>query len=158
MAETKELVYTTYSQKLQSPKWQIKRLKILERDNFTCVCCGDKETTLHVHHLEYKGNPWEVNDDKLITTCKHCHKAIEHYKIAWLPCYKISKKYYVGYPQFTYLIIITDDNIQISYIHNNEVNNIICFSHKGMSDIMHDLIDFWTKTQQQHFLTDKRKL
>ena len=42
-----------YSEKLKNPKWQKKRLEILNRDNFTCIKCGDKETTLQIHHFKY---------------------------------------------------------------------------------------------------------
>lgn len=67
-----------YSDKLKSPKWQKKRLEMLERDNFTCQCCGDTETMLHVHHKKYEWQrlPWEYPDSGLITVCNHCHLAI----------------------------------------------------------------------------------
>ena len=64
----------TYSDKLKDPRWQKKRLKILERDNFSCVACGDEETELHVNHLKYTGEPHEAPDEDLETLCKHCHK------------------------------------------------------------------------------------
>lgn len=31
-----------YSQKLLDPRWQRKRLEILQRDDFTCQVCSDK--------------------------------------------------------------------------------------------------------------------
>lgn len=64
-----------YSEKLRNPKWQRKRLDILQRDEFACVGCGDTESTLHVHHCYYeKGKePWEYADSSLITLCEHCH-------------------------------------------------------------------------------------
>ena len=31
-----------YSEQLKSPKWQKKRLEIMQRDKFTCQLCGDK--------------------------------------------------------------------------------------------------------------------
>lgn len=66
----------TYSEKLLNPKWQKKRLEILQRDNFTCKLCGDTENTLNVHHKYYDFNkqPWDYNDDVLITLCKDCHE------------------------------------------------------------------------------------
>lgn len=67
----------TYSDKLQDPRWQKKRLQVLNRDNFTCLYCGDEKTTLHIHHLSYKNNPWDAELEELQTTCKFCHKAIE---------------------------------------------------------------------------------
>lgn len=65
-----------YSEKLKSPKWQKKRLEILNRDNFKCCLCGDTETELHVHHLKYSGpNPENAPNENLETLCKHCHWA-----------------------------------------------------------------------------------
>lgn len=63
-----------YSEKLKHPKWQKKRLEILNRDNFTCTLCGDTETELHVHHLKYTGsNPENSPNEDLETLCKICH-------------------------------------------------------------------------------------
>lgn len=69
-----------YNQKLKDPRWQKKRLKILERDNFTCQYCQCIDETLHVHHFEYKGNPWDIDNKKLITVCERCHFIIEEAK------------------------------------------------------------------------------
>lgn len=64
-----------YSDLLKSPKWQKKRLEIMNRDKFTCKLCGDTETQLHVHHKEYiNGNdPWDYDNKLLITICEDCH-------------------------------------------------------------------------------------
>lgn len=66
----------TYSEKLRDPRWQQLRLKILERDEWTCQKCYSGEKTLCVHHLYYvKGRePWEYNLDELVTTCEDCHQ------------------------------------------------------------------------------------
>jgi len=68
----------TYIEKLKSPKWQKKRLEILERDNFSCKCCGDSESSLHVHHTKYLANtdPWEYENDSLVTLCEMCHTEV----------------------------------------------------------------------------------
>lgn len=66
----------TYSEKLRDPRWQKKRLKILERDGFACVSCESglqDGKTLHVHHKRYANNPWDVADDDLETLCEACH-------------------------------------------------------------------------------------
>jgi len=65
-----------YTSLLRDPRWQIKRLSIMERDGFSCVACGGSETTLTVHHLRYRGAPWEVNDDDLQTLCEPCHQSL----------------------------------------------------------------------------------
>lgn len=66
----------TYLELLRSPLWQKKRLKILERDDFTCQHCGCKKRELQVHHRVYhKGvKPWEYDDNELITLCNQCHE------------------------------------------------------------------------------------
>lgn len=66
-----------YSEKLKDPRWQKKRLEILSRDNFTCQCCGDKDTSLHIHHSKYTGEPWEAPNEDLKTLCEHCHYCID---------------------------------------------------------------------------------
>ena len=66
----------TYAEKFKDPRWQKKRLKVLERDNWQCQECGDKETTLHVHHLRYLPNkaPWDYSNNDLLTLCSFCHE------------------------------------------------------------------------------------
>lgn len=66
----------SYSDLLKDPRWQKRKSEILNRDNFTCQLCGDKKTTLHVHHKYYlEGKlPWEYNDNALVTLCEYCHQ------------------------------------------------------------------------------------
>lgn len=76
----------TYAEKLKDPRWQKLRLKILERDNWTCRYCGDTETTLHVHHRHYEGKePWDTPEELLDTLCVDCHSAM--YKMTPLEKY-----------------------------------------------------------------------
>lgn len=71
----------TYSEKLKDPKWQKKRLEVLNRDEWKCKFCSDKETTLHVHHISYKNvDPWEYDNDNFLTLCEHCHQLAEFLK------------------------------------------------------------------------------
>ncbi len=69
----------TYSEKLQDPRWQKTRLKVLERDNFTCICCGETTKQLHVHHCYYvsKRDPWEYHRNTMVTLCFDCHKSVD---------------------------------------------------------------------------------
>lgn len=65
-----------YSELLKDPRWQKKRLQVMERDNFTCASCQSSEATLNVHHcVPYKKGamPWEYEIDELITLCETCH-------------------------------------------------------------------------------------
>lgn len=68
----------SYSEKLKDPRWQKKRLEILQRDDFKCLCCGEKEKTLHVHHFQedYSIEPWGHDNISLVTLCEDCHKLI----------------------------------------------------------------------------------
>lgn len=71
----------TYSEKLRDPRWQRKRLEVLQRDDFSCKFCSDAHTELHIHHLKYSGDPWEARMEDLITCCKDCHSTIELIKV-----------------------------------------------------------------------------
>ena len=67
---------TSYSDKMKDPRWQKRRLKILERDQWTCQECDDTKTTLHVHHLWYEtGEPWDSPDEALQTVSADCHES-----------------------------------------------------------------------------------
>lgn len=70
---------SNYAEKLLDPRWQRRRLEILQRDNFTCQECQDTTKTLHVHHLDYEkgAEPWEYPEYYLITLCKDCHQKVE---------------------------------------------------------------------------------
>lgn len=74
----------TYAEKLKDPRWQKKRLEILQRDEFECqfgYACP-KEIELHVHHKQYvRGrDPWDYPPDNFITVCAKCHAEIEDLK------------------------------------------------------------------------------
>lgn len=67
---------TTYRELLLDPRWQRKRLEVLESAGWACETCGDTETTLHVHHMRYvKGRkPWEYERQELKSLCAYCHE------------------------------------------------------------------------------------
>lgn len=73
----------SYYELLKHPKWQEKRLKIMERFGFQCENCGEKEVTLNVHHGYYeKGlSPWDYPDNSLYSLCENCHENAEKSKI-----------------------------------------------------------------------------
>lgn len=79
-----------YSERLKHPKWQRKRLEIMHRDNFTCVKCGTDNKMLHVHHNKYywNRNPWDYDNEELMTLCNDCHKKTHRNKADF---YKIIK-------------------------------------------------------------------
>ena len=65
-----------YAEQIKHPKWQKKRLEVLEHYNFTCQECGEKEKELHVHHPFYKKNVmiWDYAIGELMCLCCDCHK------------------------------------------------------------------------------------
>ena len=63
-----------YWQKLQDPRWQKKRLQIMERDGFKCRDCSDDKSSLQVHHCAYREEPWDAPNDALMTLCANCHE------------------------------------------------------------------------------------
>ena len=67
---------STYSEKFRDPRWQKKRLEVLESCAFECTDCGSRHNTLHVHHCYYeKGlDPWEYPSNALTVLCGTCHK------------------------------------------------------------------------------------
>lgn len=69
----------TYIEKLKDPRWQRKRLEVLQRDEFTCVVCQATENQLHVHHRQYRkgADPWDYNDGNFVTLCDDCHQVVK---------------------------------------------------------------------------------
>lgn len=74
-----EVEMPTYKELLLDPRWQRKRLEVLEAAGWRCEYCMDGENTLHVHHNRYvKGRkPWEYERSELRALCADCHE--EHH-------------------------------------------------------------------------------
>ncbi len=72
----------TYAEKLKDPRWQKKRLEVMERDDFKCKLCNDDSKTLHVHHKSYQygKEPWDYELDNFTTLCYDCHELEEFAK------------------------------------------------------------------------------
>lgn len=68
-----------YGEQLLDPRWQRKRLEVLNRAGFKCEECGDITTTLHVHHRYYVSHrmAWEYPDFCFQCLCKNCHEDIK---------------------------------------------------------------------------------
>lgn len=65
-----------YAKKLLDPRWQKKRLEVLEGAGWKCSICGNDKATLHVHHKMYlKGRePWDYDAGQLASMCECCHE------------------------------------------------------------------------------------
>jgi len=139
----------TYSDKLKDPRWQKKRLEIMERDKFTCQCCGDTTTELHVHHKKYTAkNIWDEPNDNLSLICKHCHFIKHHminsdeydFNVQEVTEYNIKKiigddRYYwiiFHANSKTYIGVLDDDNVKLFFtmidtLYDIEVINLVKF-------------------------------
>jgi|SRR5579864_9673791 len=90
-----------YADLLRSPHWQRKRLKICERDNWTCLRCLDTERELQVHHTFYDGRkPWDYPDESMKTLCVDCHALITDLQ----KCLKAKKKRIVNPETMTIVV------------------------------------------------------
>jgi hypothetical protein len=65
-----------YKEKLNQPKWQKRRLEIMQKAGWKCEKCGADKEQLHVHHVDYSSggpNPWDYEDQHLQCICATCH-------------------------------------------------------------------------------------
>jgi hypothetical protein len=72
-------------EKYKDPRWQRRRLEVMQNVGFCCEGCGSTTKTLNVHHKFYrKGrDPWQYNDDELMCLCEDCHETWHFIKDAF---------------------------------------------------------------------------
>lgn len=68
---SRELATMPYREYLQTPEWQARRLRALERAGHRCQVCNDGKQ-LNVHHRTYERRGNERDED-LFTLCRGCH-------------------------------------------------------------------------------------
>jgi len=75
-ASTEEASMSEFWEKYKDPRWQKRRLEMMNFYSFKCGHCGSADKTLNVHHRIYrKGkNPWEYEDHELQCLCEDCHE------------------------------------------------------------------------------------
>lgn len=63
-------------EKYKDPRWQRRRLEVMQNADFSCEGCGANDKPLNVHHKLYlRGHdPWEYNDLELMCLCEECHE------------------------------------------------------------------------------------
>ena len=66
----------TYAEKLRDPRWQRRRLQVLDKADWMCEECGDASSEMHVHHKIYrKGRlPWGYEIWEYRALCLICHR------------------------------------------------------------------------------------
>jgi len=65
-----------YRELLRDPRWQQKRLKLLDSAEWKCKSCGNGRIELQIHHLRYLKDydPWMYPDSDYEVLCKECHE------------------------------------------------------------------------------------
>ena len=82
-----------YIEKLRDPRWQRRRLAVLERAGWRCEGCGTNHVNLQIHHGFYErdADPWDYPDGALFCVCDSCHERAEavrievHRELGFLP-------------------------------------------------------------------------
>lgn len=59
----------------QESGWQRLRLSVFERDNFTCVYCGDKNGPFEADHVFPKSRGGEDSEINLACACRSCNQS-----------------------------------------------------------------------------------
>lgn len=89
----------TYLEQIRNPKWQKKRLEIMQRDGFKCCICKANDKPLNVHHLYYmpKTLIWEYDNEAMKTVCEEHHEQLtkDLPKLAGLLAFDILRKKYI---------------------------------------------------------------
>jgi hypothetical protein len=125
----------SYSEKLRDPRWQKKRLEILERDGWMCTMCNDKERELHIHHLNYtKENPHDELSENLISVCADCHFVIEFGKKAFPELTIIAIEKHSVTDRNLFHIKLSNDIVLILFI--DLFNNILSYGAIIVNDFI----------------------
>ena len=57
-------------------EYSSRREAVLNRDNYTCQCCGKKHVRLEVHHIIFRSMGGTDDERNLITLCEKYHKLV----------------------------------------------------------------------------------
>lgn len=125
----------SYLELLKDPRWQKKRLRIMERDNFTCRMCNDTKSTLTVHHKRYVWGrkPWEYTDKDLITFCEDCHSLVSNSMLD--DNYIIVQKQNFG-GHLIYIAVCAWDIVILEKLLTGEVRHVINIPGGGINRII----------------------
>ena len=87
--------FPAWKEQIKSPKWQKKRLEVLNLRGFKCEECGNEDKTLHVHHRFYINGRLihEYDNDVLQVLCEDCHKKEHNKPIVNTNLYKSIHRY-----------------------------------------------------------------
>ena len=127
----------TYAEKLKDPRWQKKRLEIMQRDEWKCKLCGDGESTLHVHNKDYiKGNdPWEYENINFITLCEDCHYEVELAKNDEINIDDILIYKSAAWRNKYHIMWVSTPNYVIMRVYDNNGDPVVSFKDSSLFDL-----------------------
>jgi hypothetical protein len=143
-----------YGEKLRDPRWQKLRLEIMNRDGFACKLCHDAKSTLNIHHLKYEREPWDCAPEYLITLCEDCHYIVTFLAFDMLnETIEIRK---IIRPKHTAFIALSSLGASFFVkLHGKQPELHGQVSHDVLKFVVHDILNYWLKTDQEHYLTEK---
>ena len=129
----------TYPEKLKDPRWQKKRLEVLDRDGFCCSMCKNDKLELQVHHKSYRGiNPWDTPLDELTTLCRYCQYVVTDMK---------------GRPMYGYVAILNDLGYMIRIVADiDNQRAVFIYRTNGFSQVQPELWVILTEEKLQKML------
>jgi 5-methylcytosine-specific restriction endonuclease McrA len=68
-------LYKMGAKYMEQEEWQVRRVQALTRAGYKCQTCGNRDTTLDVHHNNYERYGNERPQD-LVVLCRSCHQKI----------------------------------------------------------------------------------
>ena len=70
----------SFRKQLKDPRWEKRRIELLENVQWRCQLCGNQKEELHVHHSYYeKGKaPWDYPNAPQIVLCHTCDAERTH--------------------------------------------------------------------------------
>lgn len=144
----------TYYEKLKDPRWQKKRLEVMQANDFCCECCTDSESPLNVHHKEYfKGlEPWEYEIEQLSCLCESCHE-LNHASLdvlKWVCSYaKLDgpeNRTELAFLLAGYTMIPYEDLLSISCLDDSKWNKLAYdIGAKANSEFFYEIEKTWEK-------------
>ena len=142
-----------WSSAFRDSRWQQKRLEVMERDQWKCQSChkGGEGVTLNVHHIYYeKGkDPWEYENDLLITWCEDCHTKrhkIQKNILRSLACQEMWHLDHIDtmLADADFIFALCDSNL-----HRNEILQLIHIGGEIASNAREDMQAIWDYEREQ---------
>lgn len=132
----------SYYEQLKDPRWQKKRLEIMNRANFKCEECENSENMLSVHHGYYDNSLmlWEYDNDTLHCLCPECHEMAHAFRSSI-------------YENIAKLSVIELEHLMVTLNDNSENREII---EKVIKEIIRPPCEGITKNNWQKLIAKSK--